>query len=169
MSMPAANYYTADMVRDLMDPSRPWPRYETVYGELLVSPALRLWHQEIVARLLVELRAYCARVGVGHALASPSMISWGQDTLVQPDVFVIPMEQARTLQWTEVSVVLLAAAVLSPSSLRTDRFTNRRLYQDRGMPVYWVVDPDAHLVEVWTPAMQFPLLETERLEWLPAG
>jgi hypothetical protein len=44
MGMAAPIYYTADMVRGLPDDRN---RYETVRGELLVTPAPRLWHVEI--------------------------------------------------------------------------------------------------------------------------
>ena len=30
-------------------------------------------------------------------------------------------------------------------------FTKRRLYQERSVLNYWVVDGDEHVVEVWTP------------------
>ena len=56
-------------------------RYEVVYGELLVTPAPRLWHQQLVGRL---------------------------------HVFVVPVEQARTLDWTGIRDLLLVAEVLSP-------------------------------------------------------
>jgi hypothetical protein len=56
--MAAPVYYTADMVRALPDAGN---RYETVHGELLVTPAPRAWHQEIVIRILQELRAYSVR------------------------------------------------------------------------------------------------------------
>ncbi len=81
MGMVAPVYYTADMVRALPDDGN---RYEVVYGELLVSPAPRLWHQEVAQRLLVALRVYLEREPVGHVLASPADISWGPDVLVQP-------------------------------------------------------------------------------------
>jgi Uma2 family endonuclease len=55
MGMPAPVYYTADMVRDLPEEGN---RYEVVYGELLVTPAPRLQHQELVRRLLVALSRY---------------------------------------------------------------------------------------------------------------
>src|SRR3954451_17959771 len=79
-------FHTADMVRDLTDETRHWPRYETVHGELLATPAPRIWHQEIVLRLPVALTGYLAREPVGHAFMSPSDISWGPDTLVRPDI-----------------------------------------------------------------------------------
>ena len=37
------------------------------------------------------------------------------------------------------------------------------------IPAYWIVDADAKLIEVWTPEVQFPAVETERETWLPAG
>ena len=52
---------------------------------------------------------------------------------------------------------------------RYDRFTKRRLYQEVGVPLYWVVDPDARQVEVWTPESTAPLLEREKLTWSPAA
>ena len=169
MGMPAPLYYTADMVRDLTDETRHWPRYETVYGELLVTPAPRLWHQEIVARLLTALRMYVEREPVGHVFCSPADISWGPDTLVQPDVFVVPIEEARTLTWARVQTLLLAVEVLSPSSGRADRFTKRRLYQNVGIPLYWVVDADDRTVEVWTPTDRFPHVERDALVWAASG
>src|SRR5947207_2279650 len=54
-------------------------------------------------------------------------------------------------------------------SLPADRFTKRRLYQERSVPTYLVVDGDARQVEVWTPEAEFPVLERERLMWLPTG
>ena len=169
MGMPAPLYYTADMVRDLTDETRHWPRYETVYGELLVTPAPRLWHQEIVGRFAQALRNYTDVEPVGHVFTSPADISWGPDTLVQPDMFVVSIEEARTLTWARVQTLLLAVEVLSPSSGRADRFTKRRLYQNVGIPLYWVVDADDRSVEVWTPADRFPRVEGDALVWAPSG
>jgi len=35
--------------------------------------------------------------------------------------------------------------------------------------VYWVVDGDERVVEVWTPAGEFPVFERKQLVWSPAG
>jgi len=59
--------------------------------------------------------------------------------------------------------------VLSPSSVRSDRFQKRRLYQEQGVPLYWIVDADAHVVEVWTPDVRFPRIERETMTWQPDG
>jgi Uma2 family endonuclease len=169
MGMPdllTPTYWTADMVRALPDDGK---RYEVVHGELLVTPSPRLWHQEVVMRLAVSLRAYLEVERVGHLLFSPADISWDPGSLVQPDLFVADLSEARTLDWARVQHLLLVIEVLSPSTARYDRFTKRRRYQEAGVPWYWIVDPDARQVEVWTPADQLPRLERERLVWEPAG
>jgi Uma2 family endonuclease len=164
--MAAPTFYTADMVRALPDDGK---RYETVHGELLVTPAPRVWHQEIVGRIFVRLHDYLSSQRVGHVMMSPADISWSSDTLVQPDIFVVDLAEARTLDWSQMQHLLIAVEVQSPSSLRADRFTKRRLYQEVGVPVYWVVDPERCRVEVWTPTDTFPTAERKRVTWQPAG
>ena len=68
MGMPAPLYYTADMVRDLIDENRPWPRYELVYGDLLVSPAPRPLHQLIVGHLAVGHEQIFTSLATGQSV-----------------------------------------------------------------------------------------------------
>src|SRR3970282_1564758 len=53
-------------------------------------------------------------------------------------VFVAPIAQVRTLEWTAVRDLLLVAEVLSPSNPKHDRFIKRRRYQEARGPLYWV-------------------------------
>jgi len=166
MGMAAPVYYTADMVRALPDDGN---RYEVVYGELLVTPSPRPWHQVLVQRLSLAIGNYLEREPVGVVLGAPADISWGADVLVQPDVFVVAPEEARTLTWDRMRTLLLVAEVLSPSTAGNDRFLKRLRYREAEVPLYWVVDGEDRAVEIWTPKAGFPLVERRRLEWLPAG
>ena len=166
MGMAAPIYYTADMVRALPEDGN---RYEVVYGELLVTPAPRPWHEIVQQRILVAIATYLRRYPVGEVLGSRADISWGQDVLVSPDVFVVTLEQARTLDWSKMRDLLLVVEVLSPSSAKHDRFIKRRRYQEAGIPLYWIVDADEPQVEIWTPADSFPRFEREQLTWHPRG
>lgn len=165
MGMAAPVYWTAEMVRALPEDGN---RYETVHGELLVSPSPRMLHQRIVARLVQEIGSYLEREPVGEVFAGGD-ISWSDDTLVVPDVLVAPLGETRTMDWRHVRSLMLAVEVLSPSSQRADRFTKRRLYQEVGVPLYLLVDADARSVEMWTPDVIFPTVESERVVWHPAG
>jgi Uma2 family endonuclease len=88
---------------------------------------------------------------------------------VHPDIFVVPHDEVRTLTWSRMRTLLLVAEVLSPSSARGDRFLKRLRYREAGVPLYWVVDGDERMVEVWTPADDFPAVERDRLVWHPSG
>lgn len=102
-------------------------------------------------------------------LTAPADLTWGlrpdeAEDLVQPDVFVVAPEAAGG-EWLDVTRLLLAAEVVSPSSSRSDRVVKRKTYQRHGVPTYWVVDPDARLAEVWHPDDDRPAIVTEILTW----
>jgi Uma2 family endonuclease len=75
-----------------------------------------------VGRLVVAIDRYLSDNRLGHVFTSPADISWGPDVLVQPDVFVVTLEQARSLDWSEMKNLLLAVEVLSPSTARHASF-----------------------------------------------
>ncbi len=163
MAMPLTEYFSAAAVRALPEDGK---RYETVHGELLVTPAPRGAHQLVLARLFLVLGNYLARHDLEQILTSPADLSWGDDTLVQPDLFVADLDAfVASGQWSDVRTLHLVIEILSPSSIRTDRFTKRRLYQEQRIPVYWIVDTERRQVEVWTPEAQFPVIEREQLVW----
>lgn len=144
-------------------------RYELIDGELLVSPAPTLRHQDAVARLYRLLAEYLEREPVGRAFISAADIIFSPRRLVQPDVFVAPMANGRPSEWSDITGLLVAAEVLSPSTARADRVTKRRLFRDQGVPESWIVDLDARTIERSTPADARPEVLAERLEWLPEG
>jgi len=166
MGMAVPSFHTADLVRALPDDGN---RYETVHGELLVTPAPRADHQYVITELVARLHPYLKRHPVGRVLTSPADISWTADVLVQPDLFVVDLKEAQTFDWTRMKTLLLAIEVLSPSTQRYDRFTKRRVYQEFGVSCYWVIDIDGRAAEVWTPDATFPADERERLVWQPEG
>jgi Uma2 family endonuclease len=67
--------------------------------------------------------------------------------------------------WADLQTLHLVVEILSPSSLRADRFTKRRLYQEQRVPAYWIFDVDNRQVEIWTPEALFPVVERERMVW----
>ncbi len=168
MGMPLQHgRFTADMVRAFPDDGN---RYELVAGELLVTPAPASPHQRIVLRLARRLADHCDVEGRYETMISPADISWGDDeTLVQPDVFVVPRDEAVAGDWAATRTLVLVAEVLSPSTARHDRFTKRRLYQARKVATLWLVNAADRSVEVWTPHAEHPLVERIQLTWNTPG
>lgn len=145
-------------------------RYELVAGELLVTPAPGYSHQRTVLRLARRLADHCDVDRRYETVISPADISWGDhETLVQPDVFVVPRAEATAGDWAAMRRLVLVAEVLSPSTARHDRFTKRRLYQARGVDTLWLVNGADRSVEVWQAQAERPVVERIRLTWHPPG
>lgn len=163
MSMPLPSHFTAEQVRAFPDDGN---RYELVHGELLVTPAPGGRHQLIIARLVRALDRYLMDHGREELLTAPADISWDDDTLVQPDIFVGDLDRfMQTLEWADIRELRLVVEVLSPSTRRADRGAKRRLYQERRIPQYWIVDGTRGSVEVWTPDASEPTVERQALRW----
>src|SRR5258706_14482903 len=110
MGMPAVErFYTAQMVRELPDDGK---RYEVIHGELFVTPAPRWPHQMVLGRLHGWIRGYLEQLGKPDTVVfSPADVSWTDDTLVQPDLFVVTPEEV-TGRWETVRAVILAIEVI---------------------------------------------------------
>ena len=166
MGMPAhETYWTLDMVRALPQDGQ---RYEVLDGILLVSPAPSYRHQVAVSLLYEILAPYTRQNGIGRTLTSPAEIELSDTRLVQPDVFVVPA-QINANTWRDITDLLLAAEVISPSTARWDRFDKRTAYQEKNVPEYWVVDLDARAFERWRPGDKRPELLDTRLVWHPVA
>ena len=99
-------------------------------------------------------------------LSSPADLILGPRTLVQPDIFILRINpEAPPTSWQEAGVPLVAIEILSPSTASRDRGAKRRVYQQAGVAEYWVVDPDARLIERWTPTDARPEIVDEVLQW----
>ena len=157
--------WTADEVRSR--PEEPGMHFECVDGELLVSPSPSLSHQWAVAALFRALDAYCRAGEIGAVGMAPGDLQLDEATLVQPDLFVLPLVGGRRpVSPAHIGHPLLVVEVLSPSTARYDRVVKRARYQRYGVE-YWIVDLDARLVERWTPDAQRPEIITGMLPWQP--
>lgn len=163
MGMPdLARHYAVDEVLAFPDDGN---RYELVDGELLVTPSPTQPHQLLLSELHAFLWAYLKpHSDVARVFFAPADIIWSPREYVQPDLFVVPAREV-TGDWRDCQTLLLSIEVVSPSSVRADRVTKRRLYQRRRVGTYWVVDPDARLVEVWRPDDDRPEIVTDVLRW----
>lgn len=170
MGMPARSStlrYTAAQVQAFPEDGN---RYELVGGELLVNPAPRRFHEIVVRRLYDAVRSYLLPLGFEELLyAAIADITWGVDPeqsedLLQPDLFVVYPEEVAG-EWIDVTRLVLAAEVVSPSSARADRVVKRRTYQRHRVATCWVVDTGAGLVEVWGADDERPAIVTDELTW----
>lgn len=168
MGMPETRRdWTLDEVYALPDDGN---RYELIDGELFVTPAPSYVHQRVAGRLSRLLGSYADAVGI-DVLMAPFEIRIEGPGEVQPDLvaFPVPTDPAST-RFVDVTSLVLAVEILSPSTARVDRHRKRRLYQRNGVPEYWIVDAANRLIERWRPTDVEPDVFTDSMSWkVPAA
>ena len=166
MGMPAPQAeWTAEMARALPEDGN---RYEVLDGELFVSPAPQPDHQSVVFALARLLDAYVRQHQLGWVFTAPADFEFSPRRYVQPDVCVVKnIGQGRPRTWQDARPLSLVAEVRSDSTARADRFEKRVIYQREGVPDYWIVDPEARVVEHWTPGDERPAILPGVLTWQP--
>jgi len=117
-------------------------------GELVMSPAPTLFHQEIVDRFHDLLKAWVRPRQLGKTWAAPIDMVLTTRRVVQPDVVFVSSERLDIIKQRIMGPADLVAEVISPESRRRDRIDKRDLYEQHGVREYWLIDPEAKTVEV---------------------
>ena len=118
-------------------------------GELIMSPSPRPSHQKIVfhfARLLEDF-VIARQLGIVHI--SPCDVVLSQSRVVQPDVIFISQAKEGITQNQIRGVPDLVVEVISEGSWRRDRIDKKALYEQYGLPEYWIIDPETRAIEVF--------------------
>jgi Uma2 family endonuclease len=132
-----------------------WPedgrRYELYNGEVYEVPSPILLHQMVSARLHLALAGYVDRHG-GAVFYAPLDIVLTDYDVVQPDLVLFTRERVHLLHPRKVTRVPpdLAIEILSPSTERNDRGRKLRLLQAHGVREFWLADPEAQTIEIYT-------------------
>ena len=125
-------------------------RYELHEGEIYMTAAPRPRHQQVVGNLHLILAAHVRRLGLGEVFLSPIDVILADVTVVEPDL--VYLETARLGRVSDRAIEgppTLAIEVLSPSTAAADRGVKLQLSAKYGVPHYWIVDPDARLIETY--------------------
>jgi Uma2 family endonuclease len=133
-------------------------RHEAIGGELYATPAPSFRHQRISQRLERALFRLLEEPGLGIVVHAPIGVEF-PDTGegVQPDiVFVSAGLRDRIVPAGIRGAPDLVVEILSPNTEGRDRGLKRKLYERQGIRQYWIVDPEAEVVEVWDFAASAP-------------
>jgi len=125
-------------------------RRELIDGELVEVEVPTDVHEYIVTRIGAALTVWSDAGHGGRVLASGYKVRISERRGVVPDLqfYRAGNESSRQHQ---VGLVTgrpdMVVEIVSPSSRRYDRVTKLRYYAERGVPEYWLVDPQAKTLE----------------------
>ena len=128
-------------------------RYEIIDGELFVTRAPHLDHQDVAGLIYAELLRWSLQSGLGKPFITPGIIFSEFDSVI-PDVIWISHE--RRVQLIDTSGHLTGAPELTVEVLsntekdkKRDRETKLKLYSIQGVSEYWIADREQQLIEVY--------------------
>jgi Uma2 family endonuclease len=128
--------------RDLRHTPDDGQRWEIIDGEVYVSQAPSLRHQDAVLNLALLLSAHVRRHRLGKVWVAPLEVVLERATGVQPDlIFISKARLALAQELRVVGAPDLAVEVASPSTASRDRGIKLDAYARCGVAHYWLLDP----------------------------
>lgn len=125
-------------------------RYEVIDGVLHMSPPPRPRHQRVAFRLARKLADFVEDHQLGEVFVAPVGVELpNQSVPLQPDVLFIQAGRLGIVGEDSVEGAPdLIMEVLSPSNWLYDRRDKKEVYEEVGVPEYWIVDPRMGTIEV---------------------
>lgn len=125
-------------------------RFELYDGNLFMSPSPVRAHQALLLRIGKLLDDFVQQRSLGEVLVAPFDVILSNRRVLQPDVLVVLSKHLDRISSAGVNGAPdLVVEVLSPSTIRYDRTTKFRFYEEAGVQEYWMVDPATKSVEIY--------------------
>lgn len=117
-------------------------RHEIIDGRHYMNPAPNPRHQHVSRYIHHQLFEQIELNGLGSVIYSPIDLQLSEWDVVQPDL-VIVLAANHIITPTKIEGIPdLVIEVLSPSNRGHDLRLKLQLYQQAGIPEYWIVDPE---------------------------
>jgi Uma2 family endonuclease len=146
MSVSKPLRYTYDDYARLPDERR----YEVIDGELYLTPAPTPYHQLVSGRIERLLQDHLEKAELGILIHAPCDVVLSQFDVLQPDIFFISTGRMGVIGEKYISDAPdLVVEVLSPGTLKRDRFVKAKRYARFGVREMWIADPRKKTIEVF--------------------
>ena len=129
--------------------------YELLRGQIVMSPPAGWTHARIEVRLARLLEEHVVDEGLGLVFGSSLGFDLPSGDTVQPDASFLTTERFQQHAPTRANQFLravpnLVIEILSPGTARHDRDEKKMIYERNGVDEYWIVDPRARTVTVFS-------------------
>jgi Uma2 family endonuclease len=145
---PTQGQWRLEYLRKLPQDGR---RYEIINGTLYVVNPPSYDHQVTAGEIFFHLQRFVGNHALGVVDCAPCGIYMPETAqLVQPDIVFWPESAPAFDGHVYSGVPALVVEVLAPKTVRHDRVLKFDLYEAAGVVEYWLADPAACTVEIYT-------------------
>ncbi|HMP82030.1 MAG TPA: Uma2 family endonuclease [Verrucomicrobiota bacterium] len=126
-------------------------RHEIVDGNLLMAPAPDTWHQSWLNEINIFLSQFIRQRKLGRLFIAPVDVVLDSENIVQPDIVFVSATNTGIIERRGImGTPDLLVELVSPSSVRRDRYDKKDLYARFGVKEYWIGDPANKSLEILT-------------------
>jgi Uma2 family endonuclease len=134
-------------------PDSEWKRYEIIDGELFVTRAPHLSHQDSSGKIYARLLAWSEDTGLGKPFFAPGVVFSDADDVI-PDVVWVAQERLATIvdeagHFTAAPDLVVEVLSSGSQNERRDREVKLRLYSLKGVLEYWIVNWRLQTIEIY--------------------
>ena len=109
------------------------------------------WHQDWSRKLFRVVDRFVIKSGLGELFYAPVDVVLDAENTVQPDLVFISSANLGIIQQRAIfGTPELLVELISPFSVRRDRYDKKELYARFGVKEYWIGDPANKTLEVLT-------------------
>jgi len=119
-------------------------------GRLIITPAPTTQHQRISSKLHLLIGNFVMLNNLGEVCYSPLDVKLWEGIIKQPDIVFMSNEHRDRITVRYWGVPDLVMEILSESTAKKDRVDKFFEYLKAGVLEYWIVDPEAKTIEVYT-------------------
>ncbi len=115
--------------------------FEIINGKALMSPAPELFHQRWARGIFLAIQQHVEARKLGEVFFAPVDVVLDEKNVVQPDLVFVSNANSGLLERHGImGAPDLVVEIISPTSLRRDRYDKRELYARFGVKEFWLAD-----------------------------
>jgi Uma2 family endonuclease len=123
--------------------------FSIINGKAFMSPAPELFHQRWARKIFLAVERHVEARKLGEVFFAPVDVVLDERNVVQPDLVFVSNANAGLLERRGImGAPDLVVEIISPSSLRHDRYEKRELYARFGIKEFWLADVANRSLEV---------------------
>lgn len=125
--------------------------YELINGELMRKQAPQPLHQKISRRVSAAFEVFLAKNPIGEFFYAPIDVFFDNYNNAQPDLLFINNDRSFIIDLKNgiMGAPDLIVEIISPSSIKIDRFDKMEMYKKFAVKEYWLIDPKNQTAEIY--------------------
>jgi Uma2 family endonuclease len=146
-----ARKITVQQFREMDFPENDFHIYELINGELMRRTAPKPLHQSVSWKLGHAIENYIQKTAIGIGFSAPIDVFFDDHNQTQPDLIFISKARDFIIdkEWGIMGAPDLVVEIISPSSIKIDRFDKKDMYKQFAVKEYWLIDPKNQTLELY--------------------